>query len=486
MLWPQFVIITTMSKPQVKLTRQRSPSALSWAIGLSMGFASASAVLPSLAQSVQSLPSEQLVRTRNNIALRSSPDSAGRIVMMLPPQTALETLPGRFGPWLQVRTAQGVVGWLQSLDVNAQTRPTAGFIRPAPDPVSPAPIKGTVRSDRALDTLRAVNAAESAPSKVVNATSTYPDSVPITDKTSEGMAAVVTVTAPVPVDDGMSRARMRLQESETYRTSSENARKFAFNAGLERVKLNPPAPDAGPAGTTDATTDGQALTLLTNMALSNNISLQVYVNQLGRWLSLESTQPDLLWTFAVLDNAMPKAYALPGGYVFITQGLLDTLRTEAELASVLAHEIAHVTLGHSTQAPRTDDELAADRSAVELLARSGFNPNAVVSTVKMASARAQGKTLWTALIGPDALTRQRLAGLKAFMGTRFDEIASQFNQPSARIAQRLSEINIPDNLSASTPTALTQALQPVLQPVRPGSGKPLLDAQVKGTALPLR
>ena len=471
-----------MSKPQVKLTRQRSPSALSWAIGLSMGFSSASAVLPSLAQSVQSLPSEQLVRTRNNVALRSSPDSAGRIVMMLPPQTALETLPGRFGPWLQVRTAQGVVGWLQSLDVNAQTRSTAGFIRPAPDPVSPAPIKGTVRSDRALDTLRAVNAAESAPSKVINAASTYPDSAPA----SEGMAAVVTVTAPMPVDDGMGMARMRLQESETYRTSSENARKFAFNAGLERVKLNPPAPDGGPTDTTGATTDGQALTLLTNMALSNNISLQVYVNQLGRWLSLESTQPDLLWTFAVLDNAMPKAYALPGGYVFITQGLLDTLRTEAELASVLAHEIAHVTLGHSTQALRTDDELAADRSAVELLARSGFNPNAVVSTVKMASARAQGKTLWTALIGPDALTRQRLAGLNAFMGTRFDEIASRFNRSSVRIAQRLSEINIPDNLSASAPTALTQALQPVLQPVRPGSGKPLLDAQVKGTALPLR
>ena len=471
-----------MSKPQVKLTRQRSPSALSWAIGLSMGFSSASAVLPSLAQSVQSLPSEQLVRTRNNVALRSSPDSAGRIVMMLPPQTALETLPGRFGPWLQVRTAQGVVGWLQSLDVNAQTRSTAGFIRPAPDPVSPAPIKGTVRSDRALDTLRAVNAAESAPSKVINAASTYPDSVPA----SEGMAAVVTVTAPMPVDDGMGMARMRLQESETYRTSSENARKFAFNAGLERVKLNPPAPDAGPTDTTGATTDGQALTLLTTMALSNNISLQVYVNQLGRWLSLESTQPDLLWTFAVLDNAMPKAYALPGGYVFITQGLLDTLRTETELASVLAHEIAHVTLGHSTQALRTDDELAADRSAVELLARSGFNPNAVVSTVKMASARAQGKTLWTALIGPDALTRQRLAGLNAFMGTRFDEIASRFNRSSVRIAQRLSEINIPDNLSASAPTALTQALQPVLQPVRPGSGKPLLDAQVKGTALPLR
>ena len=486
MLWPQFVIIATMSKPQVKSTRQRSPSALSWAIGLSMGFTAASAVLPSLAQSVPSLPSEQLVRTRNNVALRSSPDSAGRIVMMVPPQTALETLPGRFGPWLQVRTAQGVVGWLLSLDVNAQTRPIAGFIRPAPDPVSPAPIKGTVRSDRALDTLRAVNAAESAPSQVISAASTSLDSVTMTNKVPEGMAAVVTVTAPVPVDDGMGKARMRLLESETYRTSSENARQFAFNAGLERVKLNPPVPDTGSTDTTGATTDGEALTLLTSTALSNNISLQVYVNQLGRWLSLESTQPDLLWTFAVLDNAMPKAYALPGGYVFITQGLLDTLHTEAELASVLAHEIAHVTLGHPTQALRPNDELAADRSAVELLARSGFNPNAVVSTVKMASARAQGKTLWAALTGPDALTRQRLAGLKTFMGTRFDEIAKQFTQPSVRIAQRLSEINIPDNLSASAPATLAQALQPALQPVRPGAGKPLLDAQVQGAALPLR
>lgn len=451
-----------MSKPQVKLTRQWSPSALNWALGLSMGFAAASATLPSLAQSVQGLPNEQLIRTRNNVALHSSPDSAGRIVMMIPSQTALETLPGRFGPWLQVRTAQGVVGWLLSLDVNAQTRPTAaGFTRLAPDPVSPAPIKGTVRSDRALDTLRTVNATENALGKLPSATSPLPDMAPSqTDKAPEGMAAVVTVTAPVPVDDGIDRARMRLLESETYRTSSEDARKFAFNSGLERVRLSPtlsklnlPAPDAEQSDTASATTDGQALALLTVTALSNNISMQVYVNQLGRWLSLESTQPDLLWTFAVLDSAMPKAYALPGGYVFITQGLMNTQRTETELASVLAHEIAHVTLGHSAQAQRTDDELAADRSAVELLARSGFNPNAVASTIKMGSAGAQGKTLWAALTGPDALTRQRLAGLKAFMGTRFDNIASQFNQPGIRIAQRLSEINTPDNLSASPPVA---------------------------------
>ncbi len=494
-----------MSKPQVKFARQRSPSALSLALSLSMGLALVSAALPSLAQSVQGLSSEQLVRTRNNVTLRSSPDSVGRIVMMLPPQTALEILPGRFGPWLQVRTAQGVVGWLQSLDVNATTRPTASFIRPAPDPVSPAPIKGTVRSDRALDTMRAVNAAENAPSKVTSAISPSPAlASSLSDKASEGMAAVVTITAtatvpaapPLPADDSVSRARRRLVEAETYRTTSEDARKFAFNAGLERVRLisalsmfNATVPNAEPVNTTnttDATTNGKALALLANTALSNNISMQVYINRLGRWLSLESTQPDLLWTFAVMDSDESKAYGLPGGYVLITQGLLNTLSTETELASVLAHEIARVTLGHPAQALSSDDELAADRSAVLLLARSGFNPDAVVSTVKMTNTRAQGKTLWASLIGPDALTQQRLAGLKVFMGTRFEELSSKFNQPGIRIAQRLSEINTPDNLSDAVPATVAQALQPVLQPVRPGTGKPLLDAQVKGAALPIR
>lgn len=76
-------------------------------------------------------------------------------------------------------------------------------------------------------------------------------------------------------------------------------------------------------------------------------ALQAYVQELGDRLALDSERPELPWTFRVVDEATPNAFAAPGGFIYITRGLLALLRNEAELVSILGHEIGHVTARHS-------------------------------------------------------------------------------------------------------------------------------------------
>lgn len=75
--------------------------------------------------------------------------------------------------------------------------------------------------------------------------------------------------------------------------------------------------------------------------------LDSYVSRIGRQLAAASERPDLPWEFRVVDDPMPNAFALPGGFIYVTRGLLNLLTSEAQLASVLGHEIAHVTARHS-------------------------------------------------------------------------------------------------------------------------------------------
>ena len=78
--------------------------------------------------------------------------------------------------------------------------------------------------------------------------------------------------------------------------------------------------------------------------------MQAYVEEVGRALATASHRPDLDWHFAVVDSAAVNAFALPGGYIYLTRGIMAHLNDEAELAGVLGHEIAHVTARHSVQA----------------------------------------------------------------------------------------------------------------------------------------
>jgi len=78
-----------------------------------------------------------------------------------------------------------------------------------------------------------------------------------------------------------------------------------------------------------------------------NPELTSYVSQLGLAMAARSERPDLPWSFRVLDDESVNAFALPGGKVYVTRGLLAYLNRESQLAGVLGHEIGHVTARHS-------------------------------------------------------------------------------------------------------------------------------------------
>jgi predicted Zn-dependent protease len=154
----------------------------------------------------------------------------------------------------------------------------------------------------------------------------------------------------------------------------------------------------------------------------NNARVQAYVNELGQRLAKQSHRANLQWTFTVLDSPEINAFALPGGYVYVTRGIMAYLDSEADLAGVIGHEIGHVTARHGAQrATRQqtagigvlaanvlgqvlgvgnlagqvaqsaaagyvasysrDQELQADQLGAEYLARNRYNPSNMVDVI---------------------------------------------------------------------------------------------------------
>ena len=97
---------------------------------------------------------------------------------------------------------------------------------------------------------------------------------------------------------------------------------------------------------------GDALTasFLGASPLHPDANMQRYVNRVGRWIAMHSSRPDLPWTFSVIDTETINAFAMPGGSVIVSSGLIKRLGSESELAGVLAHEIAHVVRKHQLKA----------------------------------------------------------------------------------------------------------------------------------------
>ena len=77
--------------------------------------------------------------------------------------------------------------------------------------------------------------------------------------------------------------------------------------------------------------------------------LAAYVDSIGQAMARRSHTPSLTWHFTVLDDPVVNAFALPGGYVYVTRGIIAHMNSEAQLAGVLGHEIGHVTARHSAQ-----------------------------------------------------------------------------------------------------------------------------------------
>ncbi|MFZ3261120.1 MAG: M48 family metalloprotease [Thiobacillus sp.] len=161
--------------------------------------------------------------------------------------------------------------------------------------------------------------------------------------------------------------------------------------------------------------------VLKEYAALDNPALQAYVNEVGQRLAQQSHRPHLQWHFTVVDSPDVNAFALPGGYVYITRGLMAYLNSEAELAGVVGHEIGHVTARHGVrqqsastaaglgavlgsilvpglgnQAGATllqtlaqawtagygrEHELESDRLGAEYLAKTGYNPQAMIDVI---------------------------------------------------------------------------------------------------------
>jgi predicted Zn-dependent protease len=156
------------------------------------------------------------------------------------------------------------------------------------------------------------------------------------------------------------------------------------------------------------------------MGVYDDYALQQYVQQLGEKLAKVSERPDLEWKFTVLDTDDVNAFATPGGFVYVSRGILHYLANEAQLAAVIGHEIGHITARHSVQRqsqstiagvlgaaatifsgqPALGDltniagaaiisgygreaELEADSLGARYLAKTGYKPEAMIEVVSV-------------------------------------------------------------------------------------------------------
>ena len=155
--------------------------------------------------------------------------------------------------------------------------------------------------------------------------------------------------------------------------------------------------------------------------LYEDARLAAHVDSIGQRLARVSHRPGLTWHFHVVDDPAVNAFALPGGYIYITRGILAYLNSDAQLAGVMGHEIGHVTARHSAQqitrtqlyslglgiaavvspafrrygdAAQTglgilflkysrDDESQADELGVEYATRAGYDPREIPGTYAM-------------------------------------------------------------------------------------------------------
>jgi predicted Zn-dependent protease len=219
-----------------------------------------------------------------------------------------------------------------------------------------------------------------------------------------------------------------------------------------------------------ATGDGIAANFLGAVPLHPDQTLQRYVNRVGRWVASQSGRPDLKWSFAVLDTPTVNAFAVPGGTIFVSMGLLRRLNSEAELAGVLGHEVAHVMQRHHVKAIQAaakqdllrqgateaidrsgratglakegvkiavsagmnvftkgldkSDEYEADRIGATLAARAGYDPYGLVAVVQMLGSLQEEQSGFSLMMSTHPTPTDRLAELEKYTAT-LDKFAQQ-------------------------------------------------------------
>jgi predicted Zn-dependent protease len=203
-----------------------------------------------------------------------------------------------------------------------------------------------------------------------------------------------------------------------------------------------------------------AANLLGAAPLVRDEALQAYVNRVGRWIASQGERPELKWHFAVLETDDVNAWALPGGYVFVTKGLYRLLGSESELAGVLGHEIAHVLKKHHLELFKQnqilgavgagvsqqlsgagepalralvgtgaealargldkDAEYEADRNGVVLATRAGYAPHGLAAALRKIAQRNPREASVSLLFKTHPLPQDRLVRLGETMADTFE------------------------------------------------------------------
>ncbi len=253
--------------------------------------------------------------------------------------------------------------------------------------------------------------------------------------------------------------------------------------------------------------------LLGSKGLHPDMQLQRYVNQLGRWISLQTNRPELPWTFAVLDDNGFNAFAAPGGYIYVTKGLIDRVADESELAGILAHEISHVVRRHHLEAIGKnaragivtqligsqlnnnlggalsgqliglgrnlyskgldqEDEYEADRLGIALAASAGFDPYGLVAVLQQLRSATPDNPVFSLSLSTHPPAQLRIDQMEQAMGTRLDALAGK---PAIAIAQRMEQIAARENGRNSAAAAAAAAAATASKPppaVRLPAAKP--------------
>lgn len=213
---------------------------------------------------------------------------------------------------------------------------------------------------------------------------------------------------------------------------------------------------------------GIAANLLGAAPLMNDAEAQRYVNRVGRWLSLQTERPDLPWQFGITEDEAVNAFTTPGGTVLITKGLWQKLRTESELAGVLAHEIAHVLAKHQLRAIQgalgrewkmellgavaedkgtskaknlakafsagtelyargldKNEEFEADRMGMVIAARGGYNPYGLIGVLQTLDAVNPGDNAVALMFKTHPSPSRRLDEIEQKIGDRLESWSGQ-------------------------------------------------------------
>ena len=174
------------------------------------------------------------------------------------------------------------------------------------------------------------------------------------------------------------------------------------------------------------------------MGVYDDPELQRYVNEIGQELARVSHRPNLPWSFTIVDSPAINAFALPGGYIYLTRGILAYLDDEAELAGVLGHEIGHVTARHAAQAYTRQAQ-----AGIGLAILSIFVP----ATAPFADLSSAGLSVLFLRHGRDAELEADRLGVEYGSGAGYDPAGvPRFLATLARI-DRLSERGVPNWLS---------------------------------------